>query len=839
MSLRQAVESKGARAFGDRVLGLPGRFGLSTARMDQRLRAYLEVCGEFGVVPTLPMTAVVLDRHPEVIHRMLAEHVEFAVHGLVHDDHLAASGSSQLTSVREAVETFHRHQVPVVGFRAPYLRADGRTRAAVRAAGLLYDSSQAVEFPVLPVSQRGAGGTYARAIEFYRAHDSARVVTRPRLMDGIVSIPVAVPDDEILVDRLRLPAHQQVLAWDAILRTTHERNELFTLQLHPERLETCREALRVTLATAAGLPGGIWTAPLGEVAHWWRVRSRVRVQVDRSGPLVHVRVDAGPRVTVQLLARPVGSTDHELTSPGAPLVSGMTLTTRRDPVVAVPADAPAGVTEFLREEGFVLAPGADAARCGAIVIDPDPGDEQKLLAQVLAGPGPLVRVARWPDGHASALAVTGDIDSLTLADFALRQVETRHPEVPRQRRSAASSTVIRSRGAAGGSRPGTVVIGAGPYGLAAAAHLSAVGPAPRVYGTAMSFWESQMPEGMLLRSPWAASSISDPRDRLTLDRFCADTGTAQHRPMPLKEFVSYGRWFQRKAVPQLEDRHVAELRHEDGGLTVVLSDGETVPASRVVVATGIDAFAALPPVVAGLPAGSVSHSRELRDPTGFAGKTVVVVGAGQSALESAALLHEAGARVTVVVRAPTVHWLGRSARLHSMGPVTRLLYAPSDVGPAGLSRLVAAPDLFRRVPRPLQDRMAKRSTRPAGAAWLPARLADVPIMVGRSVVRADAAVGRVCLTLDDGTALDADHVLCATGYRVDLGRLGLLPTELRSRIAATNGYPRLGRGFASSVPGLHFVGATAAWSYGPLMRFVAGTPLAARAVAQATVSGRT
>jgi hypothetical protein len=50
-----------------------------------------------------------------------------------------------------------------------------------------------------------------------------------------------------------------------------------------------------------------------------------------------------------------------------------------------------------------------------------------------------------------------------------------------------------------------------------------------------------------------------------------------------------------------------------------------------------------------------------------------------------------------------------------------------------------------------------------------------------------------------------------------------------------DGYPVLTAGFEASLPGLHFVGASAARSFGPLMRFVAGTGYAARALTRGIV----
>jgi hypothetical protein len=176
--------------------------------------------------------------------------------------------------------------------------------------------------------------------------------------------------------------------------------------------------------------------------------------------------------------------------------------------------------------------------------------------------------------------------------------------------------------------------------------------------------------------------------------------------------------------------------------------------------------------------------------------------------------------------------------VHSLGPISRLLYAPPDVGPAGLSRLVATPDCYRRFPRRWQDRWGVRAIRPAGAAWLRPRLDGVQITTGRMVASAAPSADGVAIRLDDGSRRHADHVLLATGYEVDISRYRFLAPELLREIARRGGYPKLRRSFLTSVPGLRIVGAPAAWSYGPLMRFVAGTEFTAPRVAREILGRR-
>jgi cation diffusion facilitator CzcD-associated flavoprotein CzcO len=349
-----------------------------------------------------------------------------------------------------------------------------------------------------------------------------------------------------------------------------------------------------------------------------------------------------------------------------------------------------------------------------------------------------------------------------------------------------------------------------------------------MFGEPMAFWHRQMPSGMLLKSPWIASHIGDPERALTLDAYQAVNGNRLSDPISLAGFVEYGQWFQRQVVPDVDGRLVVRVESGTGAFRLWLEDGETLKARRVVVATGIAPFARRPRQFDGLPASLVSHSSEHSDLGRFTGKQVVVLGAGQSALEWAALAREAGADVEVVVRAPRVHWLVRSGWLHRLGPVRRLLYAPADVGPAGMSWVVANPGWFKRLPPKRQHWLARRSTRPAGAAWLLPRLRDVPITTGRAVVSAKPVGEELSITLDDSTERRVDHALLGTGYHVDISRYDFLDPELLQSVRRVNGYPELSSGFESSVRGLHFLGAAAAWSFGPLTRFVAGTEYAAR-----------
>jgi hypothetical protein len=346
----------------------------------------------------------------------------------------------------------------------------------------------------------------------------------------------------------------------------------------------------------------------------------------------------------------------------------------------------------------------------------------------------------------------------------------------------------------------------------------------------MDFWSRRMPKGMCLRSPARASSLSDPDRALTLETFSSEEGLTLGPPVPIDSFMRYGRWFAERAGVEVDPRLVEQLAVQDGAFTARLEDGEQLRARRVVLAAGSEPFQWTPPEFRNLPPQLASHASDHDDLGVFAGKQLVVLGAGQAGIEYAAIASEQGARVRVLVRAPRVRWLTRSARLHNMALLTTLLYSPADVGPAGLSRIVSVPNLFRLLPARLRDRATKRCTRPAAAAWLIERTNDIPIETGRGISSVAGENGGLRIALDGGAVLEADHLLLATGYRVNLASYRFLAPELLDAIRCAEGFPVLGSGLTSSVPGLHIVGWPATRTFGPLMRHVVGAEFAARAV---------
>jgi cation diffusion facilitator CzcD-associated flavoprotein CzcO len=383
-----------------------------------------------------------------------------------------------------------------------------------------------------------------------------------------------------------------------------------------------------------------------------------------------------------------------------------------------------------------------------------------------------------------------------------------------------------------------IVVGAGPYGLALAAHLKENKVATQVFGDPMSFWRRHMPKGMKLNSPWDATHIADPHGALSLDDYVSRHGVPQREPVKLETFIDYGVWFQGCAVPDIERRMVERVESCGDGFRVVTADGDAVFSDRVVVATGLAHQQFRPGAFDGLPASLASHSSEHDDLGIFRGKHVAVIGRGQSACESAVLLHEAGAGVEIICRGD-IRWFGkgRAPANAVVGWLSERLASPSGVGPFPLDWLAEKPAAAGVMPAGMRAWFNAKCLRSGAAGWLWPRFEGVRLRAGERIHGVVAAGERIALTLDHGSAV-FDHVLLGTGYRVDIAKLGMLAPNLLRRVACRDGAPRLAHGFESSVPGLHFVGASTVASYGPLMHFVAGTGFAARELTEAVLEQR-
>jgi cation diffusion facilitator CzcD-associated flavoprotein CzcO len=378
-----------------------------------------------------------------------------------------------------------------------------------------------------------------------------------------------------------------------------------------------------------------------------------------------------------------------------------------------------------------------------------------------------------------------------------------------------------------------IIVGAGPYGLSIASHLRENNIEALVIGRPMASWRGHMPTGMLLKSETFASNLSDPRSRYNVERFFRQRGTAYPPigdPLSLSDYIDYADWFRQHAAPEVRDVALISLRRVKDGFELGLGDGSRLWTKRVILATGYLAFKQTPQLLDEFPTELVTHTSEHRDLAQLAGKDVTIIGRGQSGLETAALLHERGANVRVLVRAANVEWNSDPNGTRSL--IARLRRPDAGLGAGWYSLAISElPTMFFRLPLHKRDRIVRTSWGPSGAWWLRQRVVDkVPVLTSHAMSRVAARNGKLevsAQTAGETVRFETDHIIAATGYKVDLRRLVFLDETLRSEIKTFGGSPTLNAAFESSVPGLHFVGVASAQSFGPVMRFVYGTKHAA------------
>jgi len=450
-----SVKTKGARNFSRRLWTVFSRFGFAEERSRRCLDSIISALDAHGAAPTFFIPAVVLARHPGLMAEVARRGCELGIHGYVHNDYRTLDPGAQRAQVRLAMDVFARASIPFQGFRNPYLGWSEDSPAVFAQLGLAYDSNEAVVHDVLdkaaltPQQRDGL----AKSLALFQAIPCSAYTLRPLVEQGIVRIPTSIPDDEMLFDRLRLGAATIGRIWSDVMRRVYAHGGIYVLNLHPERGLLCRPALDHLLATASEQPLPVWIARLDEVAAWWKERMAFRLEVTPVGEgRWQVQARGTPRAT--LLARHVRVVAGEAT-PWVDADIRLSATTsvveaERCPVVALSARTHPDVAAFLDEQGYAHVR-AGAERAGAYALHLDLPDglgatreeriraRSELLQQLVELDAPLVYFASWPSGHRATLAITGDIDSLTIQDFFLRI-----PEVALQRGSSPASSAGKS-----------------------------------------------------------------------------------------------------------------------------------------------------------------------------------------------------------------------------------------------------------------------------------------------------------------------------------------------------------------------------------------------------------
>jgi peptidoglycan/xylan/chitin deacetylase (PgdA/CDA1 family) len=393
------------------------RFGVNANRMGKRFDQFMDLLDEHKCRPTFPITALPMSRNPEFAKKLIARGAELAVHAYTHIDLTALDKSGQMENLGRAIQLFRDVGIPFTGFRAPYLHWNEDTMAVVGMYQFRYSSNQAVLWNVVDLegltSEQSIGWEKSKA--FYGPLDAADTFVLPSRKNGFIEIPVSLPDDETLIDRMYFKSPDVLKdAWSAIFEQTHNRGELFTIQLHPERVSFFSQPLAELLTLCRERKRGVWIATLEEIADWWSGKSRNTADLHHENGAYKVNVKVCDGTTLYL---------RESGCERSVIPGEVRIESQRRPCVGISPGSDKIAIELLKDKGYILEVGEheDAYEIHVGKIESsDYTTVRALLDRLDNFEGPLLRFGVWPNCNWSVVAVTGDIDALTIWDFVNR-----------------------------------------------------------------------------------------------------------------------------------------------------------------------------------------------------------------------------------------------------------------------------------------------------------------------------------------------------------------------------------------------------------------------------------
>lgn len=432
-----SIKTKGIHNFARRLWTVFTRFGFSEARTRRALQTVIDVLGEYNGAPTFFIPAVVLNRHARLIRQVADAGAEIGIHGYVHNDYRSLSKVEQYQQTRHAISVFEKTQTPYEGFRNPYLGWTEESVLVFTRLGFAYDSNEAVLHDVIALDRLSEPlrSGYEKSLALFQAIACDAYTLRPHFEGSLLRIPTSVPDDEMLFDRLRMTDPENVgRIWSSILERVFALGGIYTLNLHPERAVPCKRALEILLAHASRQSLPVWCVPLKEVARWWKERSQFGLRITPEGPKRwKVEASCTPRAT--LLARYL-TVEEQPASPwfGPDVVvpsRSCVVTAERCPCIGLSLRTPREVSDFLLEQGYpAVFCAEEEAEIYAVYLDLPEGlgtgrveqltQRGALVTRIEALEAPLLYFGCWPGGSRAALAISGDIDSVTVQDFFLR-----------------------------------------------------------------------------------------------------------------------------------------------------------------------------------------------------------------------------------------------------------------------------------------------------------------------------------------------------------------------------------------------------------------------------------
>src|SRR5437868_12249301 len=168
------------------------------------------------------------------------------------------------------MSVFQEARIPFQGFRNPYLGWNEDALRVFAGCGFSYESNVAVLHEVIDPESLSPllRGGYEKSLALFQATPCTIYALRPHFEGSLLRIPISIPDDEMLFDRLRITDPQEVgYIWTRAMQHVYDVGGLYTLNLHPERGLLCKRALDILLSYVNSQTLPVWVARLGDIAN--------------------------------------------------------------------------------------------------------------------------------------------------------------------------------------------------------------------------------------------------------------------------------------------------------------------------------------------------------------------------------------------------------------------------------------------------------------------------------------------------------------------------------------------------------------------------------------------
>lgn len=435
-----SIKTKGIHNFARRLWTVFTRFGVSETKTKKALQTVVDSLQPYNAAPTFYIPAVVLGRHSALIAEIARCGAEIGIHGYVHNDYRTLSMDEQYKQTKQAISVFQRTQIPYQGFRNPYLGWTEDSLDVFAGLGFTYESNEAVIHDAIDLERHPPHlrSSFEKSLQLFQAIPCSPYALRPHFEGPLLRIPTSIPDDEMVFDRLRITDAEEVGdIWSRIMQRVYDLGGLYVLNLHPERVTLCKRALDKLLSFASSRPLPVWQACLKDIARWWKEHSQFRLDITQLAP-DRWRVDATCTPRATLLARHLTVEDQPTAGWSRPDVRVQayfcTVNATRCPCIGLSPRTLQEVLDFLLEQGYPsVRCSQEEARTYSLYLDLPEGlgttrEEQMnrrsaLVQQIEYLDTPFLHFGCWPDGSRAALAISGDIDSVTVQDFFLRVLE--------------------------------------------------------------------------------------------------------------------------------------------------------------------------------------------------------------------------------------------------------------------------------------------------------------------------------------------------------------------------------------------------------------------------------